>query len=365
MNLWCSRKVKYKGHMLNEICEQPKRFEVLYRYLFEKSPLIVEEILKSNVENITLVGCGTSYYSALAGEYYLERFTKIRAKALPSSEFLFNNRNQRSTKTLLVALSRSGETTETVNALKSAKKKGYITLAVTNEPKSTLSKEADFMFETKAGIERSVVMTKTFNTQVMVLQYLSGNIGKKQKISSAGRLVSDLRDLSKLARQVVEESREKIMDLMEYFKKYDHIIYLASGVDYPIALEGALKIRETSYIASEAYYPMEFRHGPMAMVDKDLAVTHLIPDGLAAEEQLKVACEIREKNGSNLIISNFRPALEEFEYKVELPEIRNRMISPILFEIPLQLFAYDYCTSRKLDPDRPRSLAKVIILKKS
>ena len=347
--------------MFYETSETGDRLKDLEIYLKTHLCEVIDHAFK-DIEEVQLLGCGTSYHSALLGELYLERFTTFHVQAIPASEFLFQRYGRSIQNGLLVLLSRSGETTEIVRAMREGKARRYRTLALTNNPESTLAREADFRLGLQAGDEKSVVMTKTFNAQVYLLQNMAAELGVMEGVEDAQAFADGIRKVPGLVSGFVRDYAERVFTTAAKFSDIDHFAYLAIGVNYPIVMEAALKLRETSYVAVEPYHALEFRHGPMAMVDRTLCILHVISNGIGADEHLQVAMEMASRGARTLMLSNYPPALKGFEHVVEIPTSDLQAVTPLLFMVPLQLFACGYSAAKGRNPDEPRHLSKVVIL---
>ena len=348
--------------MYKEILEQPDALNATLDLAKRRLPSLVDQIRERDPKRIFLTGCGTSYYAALMGEFYFERVADIQSRAFPSSEFTYCFPKRNSSRCLLIAASRSGETTETVQALKEAKRRGAVTLAISNSPTSSLVEAADYDFQLEIGEENSVVMTKTFSSLVFTLQILSLEFSQKQPNEEIARVREQLHKIPAVARSLVGKFRDQAEEFAKEYLGLRRFVYLGSGPNYPICLEAGLKLRETSYVPVEVFHTLEFRHGPMAGADENVLVIAVLTRSETTDKQLKVLKEIRERNAPVLAISNVASVRNQVDEVVDVPNELDELSLPLLNLMPLQLFAYFYSVSKGLDPDNPRSLVRFVKL---
>jgi len=348
--------------MYKEILEQPAKLGATLDLAKRRLPSLIDQIRERDLQRIFLTGCGTSYYAALMGEFYLERVAEIQSRAFPSSEFTYRFPRRNASRCLLIAASRSGETTETVQALKEAKKRGAVTLAISNKPASSLVEVADHAFQLGVGEENSIVMTKTFSSLVFTLQLLSLEFGRNQPNEESAKIREQLHEIPKLADSLIGKFRDGAQGFAKKYLGLSRFIYLGSGPNYPICLEAGLKLRETSYVPVEVFHTLEFRHGPMAGADENVLVIAVLTISETTDKQLKVLKEIRERNTPVLAISNVPAARNQVDGVVDVPNELDELSLPLLNLMPLQLFAYFYSASKGLNPDNPRSLVRFVKL---
>ncbi|MEM3406536.1 MAG: SIS domain-containing protein [Nitrososphaerota archaeon] len=351
----------YKHFMYKEILEQPETFEKILKERKYEINEIAEKIIKKKIDSIYFIGCGSSYYASQVGSFYISNYTNLYTNALPSSEFIYYKPSYIKKGSLLVFLSRSGETTETVKALKYAKKLGLETLAISNNPNSSLAKEAKYFIDINAGEEKSVVMTKTFSGSILILQLLAFRISMLKRNKTIKKFLNEIEKLPNYAKQLIKNEEEKIKEVVNKYNNYK-IIFLGSGPNYPISLESALKLRETSYLMTEAFHVLEFRHGPMAEVDEKTLIIIIAPKGIDKKIFIDLMKDIKNKNGEILAITNTKEILKEATISINLPEKILEEISPSISVIPNQLFAYYTSIGKGYDPDNPRHLSKVVKL---
>jgi glucosamine--fructose-6-phosphate aminotransferase (isomerizing) len=314
------------------------------------------------VRAIQIVACGTSYHAGLVARYWMEAVAGIPCSVEVASEFRYR-RSVVLPGTLIVAISQSGETADTLAALREARHLGYAaTLAICNVPESSLTREADLVFLTRAGPEIGVASTKAFTTQLTALLMLVIALGRRRGIDSAaeGSLVAKLESLPGLLGLILQLD-ERIRRLAEQFADKHHTLYLGRGALYPVAMEGALKLKEISYIHAEAYPAGELKHGPLALVDEDMPVIAVAPNNTLLEKLMSNLEEVRARGGRLFVFAD-----PEVEIKaspgvevVEVPPVGD-LIAPILYTVPLQLLAYHVAVLKGADVDQPRNLAKSV-----
>ena len=348
--------------MYKEILEQPTALGATLDLAKRRLPSLIDQIRERGLQRIFLTGCGTSYYAALMGEFYLEKIAEIQSRAFPSSEFRYSFPRRNASRCLLIVASRSGETTEAIQALEEAKKRGALTLAISNNPTSSLVKAADYAFLLGVGEENSIVMTKTFSSLVFTLQLLSLEFCGNQRNEEIAKIREQLYEIPRLASSLVGKFSDEAEGYAKKYLSLSRFIYLGPGPNYPICLEAGLKLRETSYVPVEVFHTLEFRHGPMAGVDEDVLVISVLTRSETTDKQLKVLKEIRERNAPVLAISNVAAARSQVDGVVDVPNELDELSLPLLNLMPLQLFAYFYSVSKGLDPDNPRSLVRFVKL---
>jgi len=348
--------------MYKEILEQPTALSATLDLAKRSLPSLIDQIRERDIQRVFLTGCGTSYYAALMGEFYLEKVAEIQSRAFPSSEFTYYFPKRNASRCLLIVSSRSGETTEAIQALRDAKKRGAVTLAISNNPASSLVQAADHAFQLGVGEENSIVMTKTFSSIVFTLQLMSLEFGRNQPNEEIAKIREQLYGIPKLADSLVGKLRDGAERFAKTYQGLSRFIYLGSGPNYPICLEAGLKLRETSYVPVEVFHTLEFRHGPMAGADENVLVIAVLTRSETTDKQLKVLEEIRERNAPVLAISNVAAARDHVDGVVDVPNELDELSLPLLNLMPLQLFAYFYSTGKGLNPDNPRNLVRFVKL---
>ena len=369
LSLDCSSKDGYKHFMLKEIFEQPQavRATIQDRIINNKVP---EEILGPNASKylskfkvVQIIACGTSYNAALVAKHWLERLAGIPCHAEIASEFRYR-RHAVQRDTLLVCISQSGETADTLSALREIKAEDYYvgTVAVCNVPESSLARECDSTLLTQAGPEIGVASTKAFTTQLVALMLLVITLGKRFEITNEleKSLCNQLQTLPKKIKSILALDG-KIAELAKQFSDKKHALFLGRGSHFPIAREGALKLKEISYIHAEAYPAGELKHGPLAIVDENMPVVAVAPNNIVLEKLKSNLEEVKARGGKLYIFADKKAGLKNDEisqvFEIDAPM---NPVSPILFTIPLQLLAYHCAITKGTNVDMPRNLAKSV-----
>jgi glutamine---fructose-6-phosphate transaminase (isomerizing) len=362
-------KCGYRHFMLKEIHEQSRAIlDTIRGRISEQTGDVIFEGLEhdvfKNIKRIIALGCGTSYHACLTGKYMIENLSNIHVEVDLSSEFRYRepvlDRN-----TLAIAVSQSGETADTSEALLEARRRGAKTLAITNVERSKIARESNFVIYTCAGPEIGVASTKAFTTQLIVMYLLAIFLGRaRKKINErAGRfLIKDALAVPQLIEKTLKREGE-IQELAKDFNGYNNFLYLGRGPSYPIALEGALKLKEITYIHAEGFAAGEMKHGPIALVDESVPVVFIAPRyGIFYKKILGNLEEIRARKGKVIFLTNGEGEEEVYRHVdriITIPEC-STYISPIISVIPLQLLAYYIATYKGTDIDQPRNLAKVV-----
>ncbi len=363
-----AEKAGYRHYMLKEIHTQPRALaETLAgriadgRVAETEFGFAADELLQS-VKAVQIVACGTSYHAGLVARYWLEAIAGVRTSVEVASEFRYR-KPVVDQDTLFVTISQSGETADTLAALREARRWGYRrTLAICNVPESSLTRESDLVFMTRAGPEIGVASTKAFTTQLVALMLLTIVLGRRNGLSAQTEqaLVAALESLPGKVNHALELNPQ-IEALAERFAHKHHALYLGRGSMYPVAMEGALKLKEISYIHAEAYPAGELKHGPLALVDEDMPVIAVAPNNELLEKLLSNLEEVRARGGELFVFADSEapvpvaPGVTVLRVApVEDP------IAPIIYTVPLQLFAYHVAVIRGADVDQPRNLAKSV-----
>ncbi|MBT5601597.1 MAG: glutamine--fructose-6-phosphate transaminase (isomerizing) [Gammaproteobacteria bacterium] len=363
-----TEKGEFRHYMLKEIYEQPAAIvQTLQGRLGEDRILpnifgVDEATLFSQVRAVQIVACGTSYYSGLVARYWIEEIAGIPCQVEIASEIRYR-KVALMDNTLFVSLSQSGETADTLAALRQANDLNYLaSLCICNVPNSSIVRESDLTLMTKAGTEIGVASTKAFTTQLVDLLMLAITLAKNQPagLANEGQLVRHLHSLPATVEKVltVEPVLKK---LAEFFVDKDHALFLGRGAHYPIAMEGALKLKEISYIHAEGYPAGELKHGPLALVDEQMPVVCVAPSDDLLEKVKSNLQEVRARGGRLFVITDRQAAFSESDDLriVHLPEL-DPVIAPIAYVVPLQLLAYHVAVLRGTDVDQPRNLAKSV-----
>ena len=359
---------RFRHYMQKEIFEQPRAVaETLEgrlsgdRVLEEAFGPGASSVLDS-VQGVHIIACGTSYHAGLVAKYWLESLARVPCSVEVASEFRYRHPVARRN-SLIVAISQSGETADTLAALKEAKQLGYgHSLAVCNVPESSIVREAELCLMTHAGPEIGVASTKAFTTQLVALMLLVIVLGRRHGLSAQAEigLVSQLRSLPSKLDHVLELD-EQIEHLAEFFANKHHALFLGRGAQYPVAMEGALKLKEISYIHAEAYPAGELKHGPLALVDSDMPVISVAPNNELLEKLKSNLQEVQARGGQLVVFADEQSGVQEGEQlKVIRVAPTEDAIAPIVFTIPLQLLSYYVAVLKGTDVDQPRNLAKSV-----
>ncbi|WP_286785706.1 MULTISPECIES: glutamine--fructose-6-phosphate transaminase (isomerizing) [Pseudomonas] len=364
----------YRHFMLKEIHEQPKVVQRTLEGRLGLDHVLVEafgpqaEALFAQVRNVQIVACGTSYHAGMVARYWLEELAGIPCQIEVASEFRYRKVVVQPD-TLFVSISQSGETADTLAALRNAKQLapgagGYLaSLAICNVGTSSLVRESDLTLLTQAGPEIGVASTKAFTTQLVALLLLTLALGRVRGGLSKtveAELVDELRRLpTRLGEALgMDKTVEKVAEL---FAEKHHTLFLGRGAQYPVAMEGALKLKEISYIHAEAYPAGELKHGPLALVDSDMPVVTVAPNNELVEKLKSNLQEVRARGGQLVVFADIEAGIDNGEgtYVVSMPHIHD-ILAPILYTLPLQLLSYYVAVLKGTDVDQPRNLAKSV-----
>lgn len=362
-------KMGYKHFMLKEIHEQP---DVIRNILIGKlhtsdSPIVLNEVKLTKehlrkLNRIQIIACGTSLHAAMVGKYIIEAFCGIPVDVEPSSEYIYR-KTVTDEHTLVIGVSQSGETADTLTAIKQAKAKGSHILIITNRPDSAMAREADSLIPVSAGIEVSVAATKSYIAQLTSF-YLLALYMAETKESLPEVELNEIKSEMLILPQKIEQilaHKENIQACARKYASTRDFIYIARGINYPTALEGALKLKEISYINATGYPAGELKHGPIAMLDETMPVLSILMQGKVFEKLLSNSEEAKARNARMVALTNSSdPKLEDlFDFIIKVPEV-HEYLSPIVATIPLQLIAYYIAEFLGKDVDQPRNLAKSV-----
>ncbi|QAX82494.1 glutamine--fructose-6-phosphate transaminase (isomerizing) [Pseudomonas sp. DTU12.3] len=362
-------KGEFRHYMLKEIHEQPAVVQRTLEGRLSNDQVLVQAFgpqaaeLFAKVRNVQIVACGTSYHAGMVARYWLEELAGIPCQVEVASEFRYRKVVVQPD-TLFVTISQSGETADTLAALRNAKELGFLaSLAICNVGISSLVRESDLTLLTQAGREIGVASTKAFTTQLVGLLLLTLSLGQVRGSLAKGMeatLVEELRRLpTRLGEALAMDSTvEKIAEL---FAEKNHTLFLGRGAQFPVAMEGALKLKEISYIHAEAYPAGELKHGPLALVDNDMPVVTVAPNNELLEKLKSNLQEVRARGGELIVFADEKAGMTNGEgtHVVQMPHIHD-ILSPILYTIPLQLLSYYVAVLKGTDVDQPRNLAKSV-----
>jgi glucosamine--fructose-6-phosphate aminotransferase (isomerizing) len=360
----------YKHFMLKEIYEQPQtvRDTLMGRFSREEAEVFLEEVHLSpehvrSLKKVNLVACGTSWHACLVGKYLIENLVRLPAEVDYGSEFRYRD-PLIDGDVLTVVISQSGETADTLAALREAKEKGSRTMSICNVVGSMVTREAEGTVYTHAGPEIGVASTKAFTGQLTALHLLALYLAQTRGTLTEEERRAHMDELLHVPVQLSEvlELNDRLAELAKSFTNSQDFLYIGRGVSYPIALEGALKLKEISYIHAEGYPAGEMKHGPIALIDENLPVVALLPDDRSFEKMEGNVEEVKARGGITIVVTSQRRAADlegKADHLLTIPAA-SHLITPILQVVPLQLFAYHIALRRGCDVDQPRNLAKSV-----
>lgn len=362
-------KMGYKHFMLKEIHEQPDviRNSLVGKLRTASDPVVLDEVKLTkddlkNLNRIQIIACGTSLHAGMVGKYLIETFCGIPVDVEASSEYIYR-KTVTDSKTLVIGVSQSGETADTLTAIKQSKARGSHILIITNRPDSSMAREADSLVPVNAGIEVSVAATKSYIAQLMAF-YLLALYMAEIKGSADVSVINSIKNELIILPQKIEQVLANTDAIQQCARKYSgtkDFIYVARGINLPTALEGALKLKEISYINATGYAAGELKHGPIAMLDETMPVLSILMNGSVYDKLLSNSEEAKARNAKMIALTNSKdPKLDElFDCIIRVPDVQE-FLSPIIAVIPLQLIAYYIAEFLGKDVDQPRNLAKSV-----
>ena len=359
----------FEHFMLKEIFEQPRSIEDTFRGRISADHkqihlgglyLVLPRLVKA--KRLILIGCGTSWHAALVGEYLIEEFARIPVEVEYASEFRYRNPIIYKDD-IVIAISQSGETADTLAAIKFARSAGALVLGICNVVGSSIPRETDAGVYTHAGPEIGVASTKAFTAQVTVLTLIALLLGRKRDIISQDhyeQLIAEMLAVPKKIEKILESS-PKVEKVAEVFKDSTNFLYLGRGYFFPLALEGALKLKEISYIHAEGYPAAEMKHGPIALIDQKMPVVVIAPQDNSYEKVVSNVQEIKARDGVviSIVTEGDKLIRDISDYAIEIPK-SSEIVESLLAIIPLQLLAYYIAVMRGCNVDQPRNLAKSV-----
>ncbi len=358
----------YRHYMQKEIFEQPTSVtntlegRISKHHLLEASFGTGASQIFDRIQRVQIAACGTSFHAAMVGRYWLEGLANIPCQVEIASEIRYRHVAVQPG-TLFVTLSQSGETADTLAALRQAKEMGYeSTLSICNVAESSLVRESDFVLLTRAGVEIGVASTKAFTTQLAALLLLTIALGRRHGLhkETEVKLIQQLLSVPKSIEDALRLD-DTIKNLAARFVDKEHVLFLGRGPQYPIAMEGALKLKELSYIHAEAYPAGELKHGPLALVDKEMPVVAVAPNDELLEKLKSNLQEVRARGGELIVFADASANLRDTPgiTIIKMPKVENS-VAPIVYVVPLQLLAYHVAVLKGTDVDQPRNLAKSV-----
>jgi glucosamine--fructose-6-phosphate aminotransferase (isomerizing) len=368
-----AEKAGYKHFMLKEIFEQPMaaRETILGRVSQDSGKVFLEEMKLTEaqlaaVDRVTILACGTSWHAGLVGKFMIEQLARLPVEVDYGSEYRYRNPIV-TPRTLAVVITQSGETADTLAALREAKRDGAPSIAICNVVGSMATRETDGTIYTHAGPEIGVASTKAFTSQLVALYLLGLRLGQIRGVltpETSRPHVDALLQLPQLLEQALKSAPE-VEDVSARLHIRTDFLYLGRGINYPIALEGALKLKEISYIHAEGYPAGEMKHGPIALIDERMPVVALAPDDHVFEKMIGNMQEVKARGGSVIALTTkgedklWSILDRSSDFVIELPKAPE-LLTPIVMVLPLQLLAYDIAVRRGCDVDQPRNLAKSV-----
>jgi len=321
---------------------------------------LVQDKLRE-IERLNIIACGTAHLAGLAGEYMLEEYAGIPTDVDFASEFRYR-KPILDKKTASIFISQSGETADTLAALKEVKRKGGLSLGIVNVVGSSVARETEVGVYNHAGPEIGVASTKAFTSQLTILTLLTLFLGRQRELSlvMGQRIAKELSRIPELVKRVLE-NHSQIEKLAKKYKDFNNFLFIGRKYNYPVALEGALKLKEISYVHAEGYGAGEMKHGPIALIDENFPTVAICPSDSVYDKMISNIQEIKARNGKIIAIATegneeIKKMVEDVIYIPKTLEI----LTPVLSVIPLQLFAYYMSVSKGIDPDYPRNLAKAV-----
>ncbi len=359
---------QYRHYMLKEIFEQPRAIADTLEGRLSGDRVLEEAFgpgasdIFNGVQGVHIIACGTSFHAGSVARYWFESLARIPCSVEVASEFRYRNPVARKN-SLVIAISQSGETADTLAALHEAKRLGFgHSMAICNVPESSMVRETDLCLMTRAGPEIGVASTKAFTTQLTALMLLVIVLGRRHGMAAATEveLVRQLRSLPAAVEHALELNGE-IEALAQFFADKEHALFLGRGAQYPVAMEGALKLKEISYIHAEAYPAGELKHGPLALIDAEMPVISVAPNNALLEKLKSNLQEVRARGGELIVFADEKSGVEtEANVRVIKVAATDDPIAPIIFTIPLQLLSYYVAVLKGTDVDQPRNLAKSV-----
>jgi glucosamine--fructose-6-phosphate aminotransferase (isomerizing) len=360
---------EYRHYMQKEIFEQPRAVaDTLEARINARGVLpnifgIGGDELLAKVKGLHIIACGTSYHAGMVAKYWIEEHARLPVSVEVASEYRYREAVVPEG-TLFIAISQSGETADTLAAMRESRRRGYVgTLAICNVPESSVVREADLKLMTRAGPEIGVASTKAFTTQLSALALLTLHLAKQRGLDSA-RYHDLCAQLLHLPRSIEDALKlePQIIELAERFVHRHHALFLGRGAHHPVALEGSLKLKEISYIHAEAYPAGELKHGPLALVDEDMPVVAVAPNGPLLDKLKSNLQEVRARGGELIVFADTAAHIDGNATRGAILRIDGggEFIAPAVFTVPLQLLAYHVAVLRGTDVDQPRNLAKSV-----
>lgn len=353
-------KCGYEHYMLKEIHEQPKVFKnTTDKYVQNKIESLKKEMPNFKKYNkIHIVACGSAYHTGLVGKNLIEEYANIPVEVEIASEYRYK-KNFYDEKTLLIVVSQSGETADTLAALRKAKNDNIDTLAIVNVKNSTIAREAKYVLTTEAGPEIAVATTKAYSAQVATLGLIALNMGLENNTIKKEELTQILKEIKELPIQIENTINNcNYKEIANSIYERDDIFFIGRGIDYALCMEGSLKLKEISYIHSQAYAAGELKHGTISLVEKNTPVIGIVTEQKLKDKTISNIEEVKSRGAKTIIITNDNN-IKNYDYITNLPKV-HKILQPLLTVLPLQLISYEVARLRNCDIDKPKNLAKSV-----
>lgn len=349
----------YEHFMLKEIHEEPSVIKKTFDKYIDNNKIDDKIPDLSKYKKITIVACGSAYHAGLIGKNLIENYANVPVDVEIASEYRYK-KHFFDKKELIIVVSQSGETADTLASLKLAKENKIDTLGIINVKESSIARESDIVLYTEAGNEIAVATTKAYSAQVAILSLISLAIANKNNFFNKDEIIEILKEIKLLPNKIEQLiNNDNYKKIAEEIYKNDNIFFLGRGIDYAISLEGSLKLKEISYIHSEAYAAGELKHGTISLIDKGTPVIAIITDNSIKDKTISNVKEVKARGAKTILISNENLDNSCFDKKVIIPNT-NPLLQPLLTVIPLQLIAYEVAKLRNCDIDKPKNLAKSV-----
>jgi glucosamine--fructose-6-phosphate aminotransferase (isomerizing) len=352
--------------MLREIREQP---EAIMRTL-EKSASEARKLTElyplKNFDLIYMTGSGTSYHAGLAGQYAMATITKTFTSVIPSSEFKYWVPHSASKKSMVFAISQSGESTDVLSAATAARDNGSIVVAITNTPGSSLTRLAHLTIHTYAGEEKAVTATKTYTSQLAAMFTIALSSAERQDMTSEETLSKLKKTITEVPRHVqktISASEPEVNELAEKLKSNSFVFLLGSGPNYATSLEGALKLKEAAGVFAEGFAMREFIHGPMQLISEGTPIIVFMPQSEGREESLRIMDNFKRLGAKIILVTCYEDEMKiggEYYQCIDVERRVDEIFTPIVYIVPIQLFAFHIAVKKGIDPDKPEKLSKVV-----
>ena len=353
-------KCGFDHYMLKEIHEQPKVFrDTVSPYLENNIDSLIDTMPDFTKYNrIDIVACGSAYHAGLVGKNLIEEYADVPVNVEVASEYRYK-KNFYDDKTLVILVSQSGETADTLAALRKAKDDNIDTLAIVNVENSTIARESEILLKIKAGREIAVATTKAYSAQVAMLSLIALNLASRKGNISNDEMIEILKDIKELPVKLENLiDKDDYKNIAESIRDKEDIFFIGRGVDYAMSMEGSLKLKEISYINSNAYAAGELKHGTISLVEDGTPVIGILTEEFLKEKTISNIEEVKSRGATTIGIIN-SDSNYNFDYKVEIPKV-HKLLQPLLTVIPLQLIAYEVAKLRNCDIDKPKNLAKSV-----